>query len=193
MRFKTCSYEVKKGEALAIVGESGSGKSVSSLAVMGLLPTNADVSGRIDLLGHNMFELNDKQLSALRGNTVSMVFQDPLSALTPVYEVGRQISEVVRIHHPDLVRRLRRMYAQIELLKAVGIPDPGRRAKQYPHEFSGGMRQRAVIAMAIANEPELIIADEPTTALDVTIQAQVMGLLESAQANDRCCYGAHHP
>ncbi|AZT94146.1 peptide ABC transporter ATP-binding protein [Brevibacterium aurantiacum] len=174
------SYEVKKGEALAIVGESGSGKSVSSLAVMGLLPTNADVSGRIDLLGHNMFELNDKQLSALRGNTVSMVFQDPLSALTPVYEVGRQISEVVRIHHPD-VSQAKADVRAVELLEAVGIPDPGRRAKQYPHEFSGGMRQRAVIAMAIANEPELIIADEPTTALDVTIQAQVMGLLKSAQ------------
>lgn len=174
------SYEVKKGEALAIVGESGSGKSVSSLAVMGLLPANASVSGQIDLLGHNMFELNDKQLSTLRGNTVSMVFQDPLSALTPVYEVGRQISEVVRIHHPE-VSQAKADARSVELLDAVGIPDPSRRAKQYPHEFSGGMRQRAMIAMAIANEPELIIADEPTTALDVTIQAQVMDLLKSAQ------------
>ncbi|AZU01345.1 MAG: ABC transporter ATP-binding protein [Brevibacterium sp.] len=174
------SYEVRKGEALAIVGESGSGKSVSSLAVMGLLPANASVSGRIDLLGRNMFELNDRQLSTLRGNTVSMVFQDPLSALTPVYEVGRQISEVVRIHHPE-VSQAKADARSVELLDSVGIPDPSRRAKQYPHEFSGGMRQRAMIAMAIANEPELIIADEPTTALDVTIQAQVMDLLKSAQ------------
>ncbi|WP_152348140.1 ABC transporter ATP-binding protein [Brevibacterium sp. CFH 10365] len=174
------SYAVRKGEALAIVGESGSGKSVSSLAVMGLLPANASVSGHIDLLGNDMFALNDRQLSDLRGNTVSMVFQDPLSALTPVYEVGQQISEVVRIHHPD-VPQAKADARAIELLDAVGIPDPGRRAKQYPHEFSGGMRQRAMIAMAIANEPELIIADEPTTALDVTIQAQVMDLLKSAQ------------
>jgi peptide/nickel transport system ATP-binding protein len=174
------SYEVKKGEALAIVGESGSGKSVSSLAVMGLLPANAKVSGHIDLLGRDMFALNDRQLSTLRGNTVSMVFQDPLSALTPVYEVGRQIAEVVRIHHPEVTQAKADARA-VELLDSVGIPDPARRAKQYPHEFSGGMRQRAMIAMAIANEPELIIADEPTTALDVTIQAQVMDLLKSAQ------------
>lgn len=174
------SYTVRKGEALAIVGESGSGKSVSSLAVMGLLPANASVSGHINLLGNDMFSLNDRQLSDLRGDTVSMVFQDPLSALTPVYEVGRQISEVVRIHHPE-VSRAKADARAVELLDAVGIPDPSRRAKQYPHEFSGGMRQRAMIAMAIANEPELIIADEPTTALDVTIQAQVMDLLKSAQ------------
>ena len=174
------SYEVHKGEALAIVGESGSGKSVSSLAVMGLLPRTATISGEIEMLGHRMFELNDKQLSRLRGNTISMVFQDPLSALTPVYRVGDQISEVVRIHHPEVSKVRARQRAE-ELLDAVGIPEPGRRASQYPHEFSGGMRQRAMIAMAIANEPELIIADEPTTALDVTIQAQVMDLLKSAQ------------
>ena len=174
------SYEVHKGEALAIVGESGSGKSVSSLAVMGLLPRTATISGEIEMLGHRMFELDDKQLSRLRGNTISMVFQDPLSALTPVYRVGDQISEVVRIHHPEVSKARAHQRAE-ELLDAVGIPEPGRRANQYPHEFSGGMRQRAMIAMAIANEPELIIADEPTTALDVTIQAQVMDLLKSAQ------------
>ncbi|WP_263311844.1 ABC transporter ATP-binding protein [Brachybacterium atlanticum] len=174
------SYEVHKGEALAIVGESGSGKSVSSLAVMGLLPRTATISGEVEMLGHRMFELNDKQLSRLRGDTISMVFQDPLSALTPVYRVGDQISEVVRIHHPEISKTRARQRAE-ELLDAVGIPEPGRRASQYPHEFSGGMRQRAMIAMAIANEPELIIADEPTTALDVTIQAQVMDLLKSAQ------------
>ena len=174
------SYEVHKGEALAIVGESGSGKSVSSLAVMGLLPRTVSISGEIEMLGHRMFELDDRQLSRLRGNTISMVFQDPLSALTPVYRVGEQIAEVVRIHHPE-TSKARAHQRAVELLDAVGIPEPGRRANQYPHEFSGGMRQRSMIAMAIANEPELIIADEPTTALDVTIQAQVMDLLKSAQ------------
>jgi len=174
------SYEVHKGEALAIVGESGSGKSVSSLAVMGLLPRTATISGEIEMLGHRMFDLDDRQLSRLRGNTISMVFQDPLSALTPVYRVGQQIAEVVRIHHPE-VSSTRAHQRAVELLDAVGIPEPARRADQYPHEFSGGMRQRAMIAMSIANEPELIIADEPTTALDVTIQAQVMDLLKSAQ------------
>ncbi|MFC0675264.1 ABC transporter ATP-binding protein [Brachybacterium hainanense] len=174
------SYEVHKGEALAIVGESGSGKSVSSLAVMGLLPGTATITGDIELMGRKIFTLEDRQLSELRGNTISMVFQDPLSALTPVYRVGDQIAEVVRIHHPKTTASAAFDRA-VELLDAVGIPEPGRRARQYPHEFSGGMRQRAMIAMAIANEPELIIADEPTTALDVTIQAQVMELLKSAQ------------
>lgn len=174
------SYEVHKGEALAIVGESGSGKSVSSLAVMGLLPRTATITGEIEMLGQQVFTLSDRQLSALRGNSVSMVFQDPLSALTPVYRVGQQIAEVVRIHHPEVSAKQADKRA-IELLDAVGIPEPARRAGQYPHEYSGGMRQRAMIAMAIANEPELIIADEPTTALDVTIQAQVMDLLKSAQ------------
>ncbi|MGP5126828.1 ABC transporter ATP-binding protein [Brachybacterium tyrofermentans] len=174
------SYEVHKGEALAIVGESGSGKSVSSLAVMGLLPRTATITGEIEMLGQKVFTLNDRQLSALRGNSVSMVFQDPLSALTPVYRVGQQIAEVVRIHHPEVSAAQAEKRA-VELLDAVGIPEPARRSGQYPHEYSGGMRQRAMIAMAIANEPELIIADEPTTALDVTIQAQVMDLLKSAQ------------
>lgn len=174
------SYEVYKGEALAIVGESGSGKSVSSLAVMGLLPRTATITGEIEMLGQKVFTLNDRQLSALRGNSVSMVFQDPLSALTPVYRVGQQIAEVVRIHHPEVSAAQAEKRA-VELLDAVGIPEPARRSGQYPHEYSGGMRQRAMIAMAIANEPELIIADEPTTALDVTIQAQVMDLLKSAQ------------
>ncbi|PWH07690.1 peptide ABC transporter ATP-binding protein [Brachybacterium endophyticum] len=174
------SYQVRRGEALAIVGESGSGKSVSSLAVMGLLPKGAQISGDIELMGKKIFTMSDRQLSDLRGDTISMVFQDPLSALTPVYRIGDQISEVVRIHHPE-VSKQKASERAIELLEAVGIPEPRRRAQQYPHEFSGGMRQRVMIAMAIANEPELIIADEPTTALDVTIQAQVMALLKSAQ------------
>jgi peptide/nickel transport system ATP-binding protein len=174
------SYQVHRGEALAIVGESGSGKSVSSLAVMGLLPGSAQISGDIELMGRKIFTMSDRQLSDLRGDTISMVFQDPLSALTPVYSIGDQISEVVRIHHPE-VSKQKAAERTLELLEAVGIPEPQRRSKQYPHEFSGGMRQRVMIAMAIANEPELIIADEPTTALDVTIQAQVMELLKSAQ------------
>ena len=174
------SYDVHPGEALAIVGESGSGKSVSSLAVMGLLPRSASISGAVTFAGEDMLHRSDKELSALRGERISMIFQDPLSALTPVFTVGDQVGEVIRIHHPEIPQDKVRART-LELLEAVGIPEPQRRAKQYPHEFSGGMRQRAMIAMAIANEPELIIADEPTTALDVTIQAQVMELLKVAQ------------
>ncbi|MGP9694592.1 ABC transporter ATP-binding protein [Brachybacterium sp. AOP25-B2-12] len=174
------SYEVRTGEALAIVGESGSGKSVSSLAVMGLLQASASISGSISFEGNDMLAMSDHELSRLRGEKISMVFQDPLSALTPVFTIGRQIAEVIKIHHPTISENAARLRA-IELLDAVGIPEPARRSRQYPHEFSGGMRQRTVIAIAIANEPDLIIADEPTTALDVTVQAQVMDLLKTAQ------------
>lgn len=174
------SYEVRSGEALAIVGESGSGKSVSSLAVMGLLPDTATVSGGIDFMGQDMFSLSDRQLSQLRGDKISMIFQDPLSALTPVYTIGDQVAEAIQLHHPGVSKAAAADRA-VQLLEAVGITEARRRARQFPHEFSGGMRQRAMIAMAIANEPELIIADEPTTALDVTIQAQVMELLKTAQ------------
>ncbi|MGQ4495749.1 ABC transporter ATP-binding protein [Dermabacteraceae bacterium P13101] len=173
------SYDVKPGEALAIVGESGSGKSVSSLAIMGLLPGSAKVNGSITFDGQDMLSMNDQQLSKLRGSAFSMVFQDPLSALTPVYTVGDQIAEVIMIHRK--VSKAEARKRAVELLDAVGIPNPSRRANAYPHEYSGGMRQRAMIAMAIANEPRLIIADEPTTALDVTIQAQVMELMKTAQ------------
>ncbi|WP_058234840.1 ABC transporter ATP-binding protein [Devriesea agamarum] len=173
------SYDVAKGEALAIVGESGSGKSVSSLAVMGLLPQSADVSGSIEFQGHQMLSMSDSALSKLRGKSISMIFQDPLSALTPVYKVGDQIAEVVMIHRGG--SKVQAKKRAVELLEAVGIPNPKRRAESYPHEYSGGMRQRAMIAMSIANDPELIIADEPTTALDVTIQAQVMELMKTAQ------------
>ncbi|MEL4503828.1 ABC transporter ATP-binding protein [Luteococcus sp. H138] len=174
------NYELHKGEALAIVGESGSGKSVSSLAVMGLLPGSAQVSGTVEFKGHSMLGRGDAEMSKLRGNEISMIFQDPLSALTPVYTVGDQIAEVVRIHHPD-ISKAKAAERAVELLGEVGIPNPKRRAGAYPHEYSGGMRQRAMIAMAIANDPSLIIADEPTTALDVTIQAQVMDLLKRAR------------
>ena len=174
------SYEVRKGEALAIVGESGSGKSVSSLAVMGLLSQTASISGHIDFMGNDMFAMNDRQLSELRGDKISMVFQDPLSALTPVYTIGDQVAEAIQLHDTGVSDKAAADRA-VQLLEAVGIPEAPRRARQFPHEFSGGMRQRAMIAMAIANEPELIIADEPTTALDVTIQAQVLELLKTAQ------------
>jgi peptide/nickel transport system ATP-binding protein len=174
------SYDVHEGEFLGIVGESGSGKSVSSLALMGLLPSSAQITGDIDFDGHKLLEMNDRQLSGLRGRDISMIFQDPLSALTPVYTVGDQIAEALLLHDSALSKQAARSRA-IELLKVVGIPAPERRAKAFPHEFSGGMRQRAMIAMSIANDPKLIVADEPTTALDVTIQAQILEVLEKAK------------
>ena len=174
------SYDVHPGEFLGIVGESGSGKSVSSLAVMGLLPSNAQVTGAIEFEGKSLLGMDDKKLSRIRGKQLSMVFQDPLSALTPVYTVGDQIAEALRLHDAKLSKQAAAARA-VELLKTVGIPDPDRRARAFPHEFSGGMRQRAMIAMAIANDPKVIIADEPTTALDVTIQAQILEVLETAK------------
>ena len=174
------SYDVHEGEFLGIVGESGSGKSVSSLALMGLLPSSAVITGEIDFDGHKLLELNDRQLSRLRGRDISMIFQDPLSALTPVYTVGDQIAEALLLHDKALTKQAAHARA-IELLKVVGIPAPERRARAFPHEFSGGMRQRAMIAMSIANDPKLIVADEPTTALDVTIQAQILEVLEKAK------------
>ena len=173
------SYQVYPGEVLGIVGESGSGKSVSSLAVMGLLPANATVTGSITFEGERLLGRNDRDLSRVRGRKISMVFQDPLSALTPVYTVGDQISEAIRIH--DDVSRDVAAKRAVDLLDLVGIPNPRQRATAFPHEFSGGMRQRAMIAMAIANDPDLIIADEPTTALDVTIQAQILEVLQTAR------------
>ena len=173
------TYSVRPGETLAIVGESGSGKSVSSLAVMGLLPSSAVVTGSIKFKGTELLGLNDKKLSQLRGSGISMVFQDPLSALTPVYTIGDQIAEAVRIHQH--VSKAQAHDRAVELLDLVGIPNPRLRSSSFPHEFSGGMRQRAMIAMAIANDPDLIIADEPTTALDVTIQAQVLDVLGKAK------------
>ncbi|MBF6328606.1 ABC transporter ATP-binding protein [Nocardia transvalensis] len=173
------NYTVSDGEVLAIVGESGSGKSVSSLAVIGLLPEQARVRGSIRLRGRELLGMGDKQLSALRGTRISMVFQDPLSALTPVYRVGDQIAEALLAHKK--MTKEQAAERAVELLDLVGIPDPAVRAKAFPHEFSGGMRQRVVIAMAIANDPELIICDEPTTALDVTVQKQILGLLRKAR------------
>jgi len=174
------SYDVHPGEFLGIVGESGSGKSVSSLAVMGLLPSTAQIEGAIEFEGQSLLGMDDNKLSRIRGKGLAMVFQDPLSALTPVYTVGDQISEALRLHDGKLSMQGAAARA-VELLKVVGIPDAERRAKAFPHEYSGGMRQRAMIAMAIANDPKVILADEPTTALDVTIQAQILEVLEKAK------------
>ncbi|PYI68244.1 peptide ABC transporter ATP-binding protein [Arthrobacter livingstonensis] len=174
------NYHVDKGEFLGIVGESGSGKSVSSLAVMGLLPSSAQISGDILFEGRSLLGRSDRELSKLRGEGISIIFQDPLSALTPVYTIGTQIAEALQLHDRNLSKLAANARA-VELLKVVGIPNPERRAQAFPHEFSGGMRQRAMIAIAIANNPRLIIADEPTTALDVTIQAQILEVLQKAK------------
>ncbi|MER6896722.1 ABC transporter ATP-binding protein, partial [Amycolatopsis sp. NPDC000740] len=175
------NYQVAAGEVLGIVGESGSGKSVSSLAVMGLLPPQARVSGSIRFQDSELIGKSDTDLSKIRGKKISMVFQDPLSALTPVYTVGAQIAEALLVHGKGTVTKQQANNRAVELLDLVGIPNAAARAKAFPHEFSGGMRQRAVIAIAIANDPDLIIADEPTTALDVTVQAQVLEVLKTAQ------------
>ncbi|WP_043614567.1 dipeptide ABC transporter ATP-binding protein [Nonomuraea candida] len=174
------SYSVRPGEVLGIVGESGSGKSVTTAAVMGLLPPGARVTGSVRLHGKELIGAPERVLNSFRGKSVSMVFQDPLSALTPVYRVGDQIAEAVRVH--QRVSKETALVKALELLELVGIPRPAERALAFPHEFSGGMRQRVVIAMAIANDPDVIICDEPTTALDVTIQAQVLEVLKRAQA-----------
>lgn len=173
------SFDLHRGKTLGIVGESGSGKSVTSMAVMGLLPDYAAVTGEITLGGRNLLDLDDRQMSEVRGQHIGMIFQDPLSSLTPIFSIGAQIVEALQIHQD--ISSAAAWKRAVELLDLVGIPNPDRRAKGFPHEFSGGMRQRAVIAMAIANDPDLIIADEPTTALDVTVQAQILDVLKTAQ------------
>ncbi|MYX39346.1 MULTISPECIES: ABC transporter ATP-binding protein [unclassified Streptomyces] len=173
------SFDLHRGRTLGIVGESGSGKSVTSMAVMGLLPDYAAVTGEITLGGKNLLDLDDRQMSKVRGQHIGMIFQDPLSSLTPIFSIGAQIVEALQIHQD--ISSAAAWKRAVELLDLVGIPNPDRRAKGFPHEFSGGMRQRAVIAMAIANDPDLIIADEPTTALDVTVQAQILDVLKTAQ------------
>ncbi|RBM18334.1 glutathione ABC transporter ATP-binding protein [Prauserella sp. PE36] len=174
-------FEVRPGETLGIVGESGSGKSATVAAVMGLLPGTASVrAGEISLLGEDLLRVSPRRLRQLRGNDVAMVFQDPMTSLDPVMTIGDQIGEAITAHQHDLSKaRVRERAA--ELLSLVGVSSPERRLDQYPHEFSGGMRQRVVIAMAIANDPRLLIADEPTTALDVTVQAQVLEALRAAR------------
>ncbi|MFE7561774.1 dipeptide ABC transporter ATP-binding protein [Kitasatospora sp. NPDC057500] len=171
---------LRRGETLGIVGESGSGKSVTALAVLGLLPGTARVRGSVRLDGRELLGLPGRELAAVRGRRIAMVFQDPLSALTPVHRIGDQLIEALRVHRPGLGRSAARARAA-ELLDLVGIPAPDRALDRFPHEFSGGMRQRAVIAMAVANDPDVLLADEPTTALDVTIQAQVLDVLRTAR------------
>lgn len=174
------SYRVEPGEVVAMVGESGSGKSVSAMAVVGLLPEYARVRGSVRLHDTELLGLDDDAMSRFRGKTVGTVFQDPMSALTPVYTVGDQIAEAIEIHQPRVGRRAARHRA-VELLELVGIAQPERRARAFPHELSGGERQRVVIAIAIANDPDLLICDEPTTALDVTVQAQILEVLKTAR------------
>jgi peptide/nickel transport system ATP-binding protein len=173
-------YHVDAGEVVALVGESGAGKSAGAMAVAGLLPEHAEVSGSVRLDGTELLGLSDTEMSRIRGRRIGTVFQDPMSALTPVYTVGDQIAEAVRVHNRGLDRRAARSRAA-ELLELVGIAQPERRARAFPHELSGGERQRVVIAIAIANDPDLLICDEPTTALDVTVQAQILDVLRTAR------------
>jgi peptide/nickel transport system ATP-binding protein len=175
------TYSVDRGQALGIVGESGSGKSVSSLTVMGLTRffKNAEISGEILLDGKNLLAASDEEMRHLRGSEVSMIFQDPLSSLHPFYKIGDQLVEAIRAHRD--VSRAQALDRAVEMLGLVGIPEPRKRVDGYPHEFSGGMRQRVMIAMALANDPKLLIADEPTTALDVTVQAQILELIGRLQ------------
>jgi oligopeptide/dipeptide ABC transporter ATP-binding protein len=175
------TWHVNAGETLAIVGESGSGKSVSAMSILGLVPSPPATfpTGDIRLRGRSIRKMPEKQQRKLRGKEIAMIFQDPLTALNPVFKVGDQIAEMIRVHQQVTKTNARRRV--LDLLGEVGIPNPAVRINQYPHEFSGGMRQRAMIAMALANDPSVLLADEPTTALDVTIQAQIMQLLEKLQ------------
>lgn len=169
------TFGAERGKILGVVGESGSGKSVTMLSVMGLLGPNGRVTGRIMLDGENLIDYSDKQMREIRGGKIAMIFQDPMTTLNPVFTIGDQIREVVKLHRPDI--KDANAYI-IELLREVGINDGERRLKQYPHELSGGRRQRIVIAMALAGNPDILIADEPTTALDVTVQAQILELIK---------------
>ncbi|ODT66919.1 MAG: microcin ABC transporter ATP-binding protein [Pelagibacterium sp. SCN 63-23] len=172
-------FDIAPGETLALVGESGSGKSVTALATLKLLPPSARLSGNIFFNGQDLVAADEAELRAVRGNQVGMIFQEPMSSLNPVHSIGRQVGEVLTLHQG--LRRNQARARAIELLHSVGIPDPQSRLEDFPHQLSGGQRQRVMIAMALANEPKLLIADEPTTALDVTVQAQILALLKSLQ------------
>ncbi len=176
------SYVIRPGETLGVVGESGCGKSVTALSIMGLVPTppGRHVGGRILFKGQDLTQLKAPEMRALRGKAISMIFQEPMTSLNPVYTVGDQIIEGVLVHNEDMTGEEARTLA-IDMLRKVGIPSPDQRVDEYPHQLSGGMRQRVMIAMALVNGPELLIADEPTTALDVTIQAQILELLNELQ------------
>jgi oligopeptide/dipeptide ABC transporter ATP-binding protein len=174
------SFEVRKGEALALVGESGCGKSVTAMSIMRLVaPPGRITAGEVHFKGRNLAELSEREMRTVRGNDIAMVFQEPMTSLNPVFKIGAQVAEAVRIHNK--VSRKEAWKRAGEMLDLVSIPDPIKRLDDYPHQLSGGMRQRVMIAMALSCDPELLIADEPTTALDVTIQAQIMELLASLQ------------
>jgi oligopeptide/dipeptide ABC transporter ATP-binding protein len=175
------TFDLHPGQVLGIVGESGSGKSVTSLAIMGLLPRSARIRGEVNFRDQNLLKLADKEQSKIRGKQIAMIFQDPMTSLNPVYTVGWQLQEAILAHQD--IGKGKAWARAVELLDIVGIPNAPERARSYPHEFSGGMRQRAVIAMSMTNDPEVIIADEPTTALDVTVQAQVLDTLRRVQEN----------
>jgi peptide/nickel transport system ATP-binding protein len=173
------SFDIYPGEVLAVVGESGSGKSVTALALMRLHPKNTEITGTVMFDGMDLLDLPEAQMRSIRGRDVAMIFQDPMTAMNPVFTVGEQIVEAIRVHND--VSKKEAWSRSVDLLQLVGVPEPKQRASQHPHEYSGGMRQRAMIAMAISNDPKLLIADEPTTALDVTVQAQVMEVLHDVQ------------
>lgn len=173
------SFELAKGSSLGIVGESGSGKSVTSLTIMGLLQNaNSEITGRIDFEGKDLLKLSPEEMRKIRGKSVSMIFQEPMTSLNPLHTCGKQIMEPILIHQKDVSKQEAKKYA-IEMLRMVGIPSPEQRFHEYPHQMSGGMRQRIMIAIALACNTKLLIADEPTTALDVTIQAQILDLMNS--------------
>lgn len=175
------SFDVCEGQTLGIVGESGSGKSVTASAIMGLInKKSADMSGSILLGGLDVLTAQEREIRALRGREAAMVFQDPMSALNPYYTVGKQIAEAYEVHHPKSSKKERQLIA-LDMLAKVGLPKPSECIDEYPHQFSGGMRQRIVIAIALVNNPRLLIADEPTTALDVTVQAQILELMMNLQ------------
>ncbi|AAO09341.1 ABC transporter ATP-binding protein [Vibrio vulnificus] len=176
------NFDVRAGRTLGLVGESGSGKSVTSMSIMGLLPKpyGQIVNGQILYRGTDLVTLPAEQMYAMRGDRISIIFQDPMTALNPVHTVGRQINEVLELHRPDLDKRARNEYA-LEMLKKVKIPLPEKRLNEYPHNLSGGMRQRVMIAMALACKPDILICDEPTTALDVTVQASILELMNELQ------------
>ncbi len=173
------SFEIHSGEVLAVVGESGSGKSVTALALMRLHPRNTEITGDVEFDGMDVLAMSESEMRAIRGRDIAMIFQDPMTAMNPVFTVGDQIVEAIRLHND--ISSKEAWTRAVDLLQLVGVPEPQQRAAQYPHEYSGGMRQRAMIAMAISNDPKLLIADEPTTALDVTVQAQVMEVLHDVK------------
>lgn len=185
------SFEIEPGERLGLIGESGSGKSVTSLALMGLLPENARVTGSITVAGHEIVGADDRDVARLRGDVMSMVFQEPMTALDPTMKVGRQVAEVLLLHQGQQAGAARPRV--VAMLEAVGLPSPERIADSYPHQLSGGQRQRVIMAMALINSPDLVICDEPTTALDVTVQARVLRVLDEMLAREHaaCLFISH--